>query len=78
MLISFGPTTSTGLSSILDGAISHDDVTRFVHNLPSGSQTLWQQVKPVIRQAERELGTLEPGYLIIDDSIIEKAHTDEN
>ena len=78
LLSSFGATTATGLSGILDGAISHDDVTRFVHHLPAGSQALWQQVKPVVRQAERAAGDSEVGCLIVDDSIIEKAHTDEN
>lgn len=78
LLSSFGATTATGLSGILDGAISHDDVTRFIHHLPAGSQALWQQVKPVVRQAEQVAGTSEIGCLIVDDSIIEKAHTDEN
>ncbi len=78
LLSSFGATTATGLSGILDGAISHDDVTRFVHTLPSGSQALWQQVKPVVRQVARAVGTSETGCLIVDDSIIEKAFTDEN
>jgi hypothetical protein len=43
LLSSFGATTATGLSSLLDEAISHDDVTRFVHHLQGGSQALWQQ-----------------------------------
>jgi hypothetical protein len=30
LLSSFGQTTATGLSSLLDGAISHDQVTRFL------------------------------------------------
>ncbi len=77
LLSSFGATTATGLSSLLDEAISHDDVTRFVHNLQADSQALWQQVKPVVRQAERAAGAL-TGCLIVDDSIIEKAYTDEN
>ena len=78
LLSSFGATTATGLSSMLDGAISHDDVTRFVHHLPSGSQALWRQVKPIVRQAERAADSGQVGCLIVDDSIIEKAHTDEN
>ena len=34
LLNSFGATTATGLSDILDGAISHNEVTRFVRQLP--------------------------------------------
>ena len=30
LLSSFGATTATGLSSLLDGQISHDQVTRFL------------------------------------------------
>ena len=83
LLSSFGATTATGLSNILEGSISHDDVTRFVQALPASSQALWQQpgrraVKPVVRQAQRALSDSEAGYLIVDDTIIEKAYTDEN
>lgn len=75
---SFGPTTATGLSKMLDRAISHDDVTRFLSGLESGSRALWQQVKPLVRQAEKALPAEEQGYLLMDDCIVEKAHTDEN
>ncbi len=34
LLSSFGATTATGLSNLLDQAISDDDVTGFVHHLP--------------------------------------------
>lgn len=30
LIASFGPTTATGLSRLLDGQISHDQVTRFL------------------------------------------------
>ena len=30
LLSSFGATTATGLSRLLDGAVSHDQVTRFL------------------------------------------------
>ncbi len=78
LLSSFGATTATGLSSLLDKAISHDDVTRFVHTLSAGSSALWKQVKPMVRQAERVAVGSGVGCLIVDDSIIEKAYTDEN
>lgn len=78
LLSSFGPTTATGLSKMLDKAVSHDDVTRFVSHLESGSKALWKQVKPFVRAAEKALDKQEAGLLVIDDSIIEKAYTDEN
>ena len=53
LLSSFGATTATGLSSLLDGQISHDQVTRFLL-----SKELWHQVKSVVRTIEREDGVL--------------------
>ncbi len=78
LISSFGQTTATGLSSMLDKAVSHDDVTRFLSHITSGSQALWQQVKPLVRQVEKALPPEEQGCLLLDDSIIEKAYTDEN
>lgn len=78
LLSSFGRTTATGLSNMLNQAVSHDDVTRFLSHLDSGSAALWEQVKPSVRSAEKQLAVRETGLLIIDDSIIEKAYTDEN
>jgi hypothetical protein len=73
LLSSFGPTTATGLSALLDGQISHDRVTRFLSQTDYTSKDLWQQVKPMVRSMERE-----DGVLIFDDTIEEKPHTDEN
>ena len=78
MLSSFGPTTATGLSKMLDKAVSHADVTRFLSQVESGSKALWEQVKPFVRAAEKELDKQESSFLVIDDSIIEKAYSDEN
>jgi len=65
--------TATGLSSLLDGEISHDKVTRFLSERQYTGKDLWQQVKAVVRQIESEAGVL-----IFDDTIQEKAWTDEN
>lgn len=78
LLSSFGQATATGLSALLDKAVSHDDVTRFVSHLDSGSKALWEQVKPSVRAAEKELAKEEAGLLVLDDTIIEKTYTDEN
>jgi hypothetical protein len=73
LLSSFGATTATGLSSLLDGQISHDQVTRFLSQAEYTSKELWHQVKSVVRTIERE-----DGVLIFDDTIQQKPHTDEN
>ena len=65
--------TATGLSDLLDGAISHDKVTRFLSREDYGSKELWHHVKPFVRQAESE-----DGVLIFDDTIEEKPYTDES
>ena len=73
LLSSFGATTATGLSSLLDGQISHDQVTRFLSQAEYTSKELWHQVKSVVRTIERE-----DGVLIFDDTIQQKPYTDEN
>jgi hypothetical protein len=73
LISSFGPTTATGLSSLLGGSISHDRITRKLSEKRKTSADLWRVVKPLIRQFETP-----EGVLIIDDSISEKPSTDEN
>jgi hypothetical protein len=73
LLSSFGSTTATGLSQMVDGAVSHDRVTRFLSGRDYTSKDLWMQVKAEVRQVEGE-----QGVLIFDDTIQEKAWTDES
>jgi len=73
LIASFGLTTATGLSNLLDGQISHDKITRFLSSKLKTSKDLWQFVKPLVREIETESGSL-----ILDDSIQEKPYTDEN
>jgi len=73
LISSFGLTTGTGLSRLLDGAISHDRIQRFLASPVKTGAELWQVVKPSIRQIQQD-----DGVLIVDDSISEKPHTDEN
>ncbi|AUD03751.1 IS701 family transposase [Spirosoma pollinicola] len=73
LLSSFGQTTATGLSRLTDGAVGHDAVTDLLNRLQGDNRTLWQHVKPLIRQIQ------EPdGLLLTDDSIAHKPHSDEN
>jgi hypothetical protein len=73
LISSFGLTTGTGLSQLLDGAISHDRIQRFLASPIKSGAEFWQVVKPYIRQIQRA-----DGVLIVDDTISEKPHTDEN
>lgn len=73
LLSSLSYTTATGLARLLDGAVSHDQITRFLAGEVQTSAKWWQLVKPLVRQLETETGVL-----IFDDSIEEKPYTDEN
>jgi len=66
--------TATGLSKLLDGDLSHDQVTRFLHQKDLTSKDLWLYIKPEIRKHEQDKG----GVFIVDDTIEEKPYTDEN
>ena len=73
LLASFGATTATGLSQLVDGDVSHDQVTRFLAGTKKTSADLWMTVKSFVRQVQAD-----DAVLIIDDSIEEKPYTDEN
>ena len=68
LLSTFGAATATGLSAMVEGDVSHDQVTRFLSAQEYTSKDLWQQVKSTIRSIERD-----DGVLIFDDTIGEKA-----
>lgn len=73
LLSSFGQTSATGLSNLVDGSIPHDTVTRFLSGSNFTSKDLWTSVKPLVREHQSS-----EGCLIFDDTIIEKSFTDEN
>ena len=73
LLASFGATTATGLSELLEGEVSHDQVTRYLAGTQKTASDLWRTVKPFVREVQAAAGVL-----IIDDSIEEKPYTDEN
>lgn len=68
-----GPVTATGLSALVDGRLSHDQITRFLSGSAPTGKAWWLLVKPLVRRVESEAAVL-----IIDDTIIEKPYTDEN
>ena len=73
LISSFGQTTATGLSRLLEGEVSHDQITRFLSSPANSSAHLWRIVKPMLRQVEQD-----DAVLVLDDSIEEKPYTDEN
>ena len=73
LLASCGATTATGLSQLLEGEVSHDQVTRYLAGTKKTAADLWRTVKLFVRQVQSAAGVL-----IIDDSIEEKPYTDEN
>jgi hypothetical protein len=73
LISSFGATTATGLSKVLDGHVSHDQITRMLASKKQDSAAWWQWVKPQVRKMQSD-----EGVMIIDDSIKEKPYTDEN
>ncbi len=73
LISSFSYTTATGLSGMLDGAISHDKITRFLATEAFDAKSLWKTVKPLVRKYEQA-----EGVLIVDDTIEEKPYTDES
>ncbi|MDZ4152332.1 MAG: IS701 family transposase, partial [Methylicorpusculum sp.] len=68
-----GLATATSLSEMLDGEVSHDQITRHLSARLYTSKDLWVDVKPTVRQIERD-----DGCLIFDDTVQEKEFTDEN
>jgi hypothetical protein len=73
LISSFGQTSATGLSRLVNETVSHDKVSRFLSSGPFSSKDLWRVVKAQVRLIEKA-----DGLLIIDDTIEEKPYTDEN
>jgi len=73
LLCAMGQATATELSALTGGLISHDKITRYLATEMLDSSSLWQAVKPYVREIERN-----DGALIIDDTIVAKPHTDES
>lgn len=73
LLSSFGATTATGLSRLMNEAISHDQVSRMLNGERLDAKDWWRMVKPHVRAVQ-----CEEGVITLDDSIEEKEYTDEN
>ena len=66
--------TATGLAFILDGEVSHDQVSRFLRTEAYSAKNVWDYIKQPVRYYEES----KDGVLVLDDTISEKSHTDEN
>lgn len=73
LISSFGQVTAIGLSKLLAGSVSHDQVTRCLGGEARTAADLWRMVKPYVRQVQSP-----NGVLILDDSIAAKPYSDEN
>ena len=73
LISGIGYATATGLSSLMEGDVSHDQITRFLSKQAYNSKDLWKQVKSTVREVESE-----DACLIFDDTIQEKKWTQES
>lgn len=74
LICTTGLATATGLSSVLDNEVSHDQISRFLNKLNGDRKQLWHEVKGLVRQQE----VSESCNIIIDDTIEEKPYSDIN
>ena len=73
LLTSLGQVTSTGLSAMTGGEVSHDKFTRLLSGGYIDEKHLWKKAKPLCHEIASD-----DAVLIIDDSIEAKPYTDEN
>lgn len=73
LVSAFGAVTSTGLSQMLDLAVSHDRISRMLSKRQFTQQDYWKSIKSIVRRVESP-----DGIIKIDDTIEEKPHSTEN
>ncbi len=73
LLCTFGQATATGLEQVVQGSVSHDQITRGLSGKQRTGAELWRIVKPFVRKIQNQ-----DGVLIVDDTISEKPYSDEN
>ena len=73
LVSAFGAVTSTGLSQMLDSAVSHDRISRMLSKREFTQQDYWKAIKGLVRRVESADGVIK-----IDDTIEEKPHSTEN
>jgi hypothetical protein len=73
LITAYRQTGATKLSIALDGAISHDKITRELSGRFLTSSDYWKYIKPTLRELQEE-----NAMIAIDDFILEKPDSDEN
>lgn len=73
LLVNQGQSTATGLAALVEGKLSHDAITRSLHQLKYGSAHLWQVVKPFIEQIADA-----NAVLTLDDTVEAKPYMGTN
>lgn len=73
LISSFNLATATNMSAVLNGAVSHDKISRFLGQRLFTPIDYWKCIKPIVRGIEHEDGVIK-----IDDTIEEKPHSTEN
>lgn len=73
LLVNQGQSTATGLSALVDGKLSHDAITRSLHEQTYTSAHLWQVVKPFVQQI-----ACSNAVLTLDDTVEAKPYMDQN
>lgn len=73
LISAFGAVRSTGLSQMLDSAVSHDQISRMLGKREFTQQEYWKAIKSLVRRVESPHGVIK-----IDDTIEEKPHSTEN
>jgi hypothetical protein len=73
LICTFGQATATGLEQVVAGSVSHDQITRSLSEHRRSGADLWRIAKPLIRKMQSA-----DGMMIVDDTVAEKPHSDEN
>lgn len=73
LICSFGQATATGLGQVVEGSVSHDQITRSLSSTKRTGADLWRIAKPLIRKMQSD-----DGVMIVDDTVAEKPYSDEN
>ena len=76
LLSSTQQSSATVLSELVDGEVSHDQITRMLDDPTDelfGQKAYWKRIKPLIREVQND-----HGCLIMDDFIVEKPHSKES
>jgi len=68
-----GQATSTTMSRMLEGAVSHDRISRLLGKREWTPKNFWLFIKPLVRKTESP-----DGIIKIDDTIEHKPHSSEN